>query len=140
MATNLKSVETESCDTITKVEGNAANAKQCASESSNDPKQYICGVAVSLEIIGGKWKGVILWHLCHKTLRFSQLRRRLQGVTQKMLTQQLRELERDGLVNRKVYAEVPPRVEYSLTELGRTLEPTLRQLCDWGRAYNDNYR
>ena len=72
---------------------------------------YICGVAVSLEIIGGKWKGVILWHLCHKTLRFSQLRRRLQGVTQKMLTQQLRELERDQLVNRKVYAEVPPRVE-----------------------------
>ena len=114
MGTNLKSVETEPCDMITKVEGNAANAKQCASESSNDPKQYICGVAVSLEIIGGKWKGVILWHLCHKTLRFSQLRRRLQGVTQKMLTQQLRELERDGLVNRKVFAEVPPRVEYSL--------------------------
>lgn len=140
MATNLKSVETEPCDTVTKVKGNAANAKQCFSESSNDSKQYICGVAVSLEIIGGKWKGVILWHLCHKTLRFSQLRRRLQGVTQKMLTQQLRELERDGLVNRKVYAEVPPRVEYSLTELGRTLEPTLRQLCDWGRAYNDDYR
>ncbi|NQY17530.1 MAG: helix-turn-helix transcriptional regulator [Alteromonas sp.] len=100
----------------------------------------MCGVAVSLEIIGGKWKGVILWHLCHKTLRFSQLRRRLQGVTQKMLTQQLRELERDGLVNRKVYAEVPPRVEYSLTELGRTLEPTLRQLCDWGRTYNDEHK
>ena len=106
----------------------------------SEPMQYICGVAVSLEIIGGKWKGVILWHLCHKTLRFSQLRRRLQGVTQKMLTQQLRELERDGLVNRKVYAEVPPRVEYSLTELGRTLEPTLRQLCDWGRTYNDEHK
>ena len=106
----------------------------------SEPKQNICGVAVSLEIIGGKWKGVILWHLCHKTLRFSQLRRRLQGVTQKMLTQQLRELERDGLVNRKVYAEVPPRVEYSLTELGRTLEPTLRQLCDWGRTYNDEHK
>ncbi|WP_334020393.1 winged helix-turn-helix transcriptional regulator [Alteromonas sp. S015] len=140
METNSKSVETESCGTVTKVEGNASNAKQCSSESANDSRQYICGVAVSLEIIGGKWKGVILWHLCHKTLRFSQLRRRLQGVTQKMLTQQLRELERDGLVNRKVYAEVPPRVEYSLTELGRTLEPTLRQLCDWGRAYNDDYR
>lgn len=101
---------------------------------------YICGVAVSLEIIGGKWKGVILWHLCHKTLRFSQLRRRLQGVTQKMLTQQLRELERDQLVNRKVYAEVPPRVEYSLTDLGRTLEPTLRQLCDWGKDFHDQHR
>jgi DNA-binding HxlR family transcriptional regulator len=114
--------------------------KESERESNQDTPQYICGVAVSLEIIGGKWKGVILWHLCHKTLRFSQLRRRLQGVTQKMLTQQLRELERDKLVNRKVYAEVPPRVEYSLTELGRTLEPTLRQLCEWGKDYNDNHR
>ncbi|WP_334031127.1 winged helix-turn-helix transcriptional regulator [Alteromonas sp. P256] len=114
--------------------------KESECESNQETPQYVCGVAVSLEIIGGKWKGVILWHLCHKTLRFSQLRRRLQGVTQKMLTQQLRELERDKLVNRKVYAEVPPRVEYSLTELGRTLEPTLRQLCEWGKDYNDNHR
>jgi len=114
--------------------------KESERENNQETPQYICGVAVSLEIIGGKWKGVILWHLCHKTLRFSQLRRRLQGVTQKMLTQQLRELERDKLVNRKVYAEVPPRVEYSLTELGRTLEPTLRQLCEWGKDYNDNHR
>lgn len=114
--------------------------KESERESNQETPQYICGVAVSLEIIGGKWKGVILWHLCHKTLRFSQLRRRLQGVTQKMLTQQLRELERDKLVNRKVYAEVPPRVEYSLTELGRTLEPTLRQLCEWGKDYDDNHR
>jgi DNA-binding HxlR family transcriptional regulator len=114
--------------------------KESERENNQETPQYICGVAVSLEIIGGKWKGVILWHLCHKTLRFSQLRRRLQGVTQKMLTQQLRELERDKLVNRKVYAEVPPRVEYSLTELGRTLEPTLRQLCEWGKHYNDDHR
>ena len=114
--------------------------KESERESNQETPQYICGVAVSLEIIGGKWKGVILWHLCHKTLRFSQLRRRLQGVTQKMLTQQLRELERDKLVNRKVYAEVPPRVEYSLTELGRTLEPTLRQLCEWGKHYNEDHR
>ncbi len=108
--------------------------------TQRDTQQHICGVAVSLELIGGKWKGVILWHLCHKTLRFSQLRRRLPGVTQKMLTQQLRELERDELVNRVVYAEVPPRVEYSLTDLGRTLEPTLRQLCRWGQNYHNNYR
>jgi DNA-binding HxlR family transcriptional regulator len=114
--------------------------KESERENNQETPQYICGVAVSLEIIGGKWKGVILWHLCHKTLRFSQLRRRLQGVTQKMLTQQLRELERDKLVNRKVYAEVPPRVEYSLTELGRTLEPTLRQLCEWGKHYNEDHR
>ena len=108
--------------------------------TENETRQHICGVAVSLELIGGKWKGVILRHLCHKTLRFSQLRRRLPGVTQKMLTQQLRELERDNLVNRVVYAEVPPRVEYSLTTLGRSLEPTLRQLCSWGQAYHEDYR
>ncbi|MBJ2128457.1 helix-turn-helix transcriptional regulator [Alteromonas sp. IB21] len=139
MTANLTRVEAEKADGIVTVDSiNAKSAK--IGEKENDAAQYVCGVAVSLEIIGGKWKGVILWHLCHKTLRFSQLRRRLQGVTQKMLTQQLRELERDGLVNRKVYAEVPPRVEYSLTDLGRTLEPTLRQLCDWGRTYNDEHR
>ncbi|GMM72732.1 hypothetical protein MTsDn5_26840 [Alteromonas gracilis] len=139
MTANLTRVEAEKNDGIVTVDSiNAKSAK--IGEKENDTAQYVCGVAVSLEIIGGKWKGVILWHLCHKTLRFSQLRRRLQGVTQKMLTQQLRELERDGLVNRKVYAEVPPRVEYSLTDLGRTLEPTLRQLCDWGRTYNDEHR
>ena len=139
MTANLTRVEAEKADGIVTVD--SVNSKSTKiRESGNDAAQYICGVAVSLEIIGGKWKGVILWHLCHKTLRFSQLRRRLQGVTQKMLTQQLRELERDGLVNRKVYAEVPPRVEYSLTDLGRTLEPTLRQLCDWGRAYNEDHR
>lgn len=139
MTANLTRVEAEKADGIVTVDSiNAKSAK--IGEKENDSAQYVCGVAVSLEIIGGKWKGVILWHLCHKTLRFSQLRRRLQGVTQKMLTQQLRELERDGLVNRKVYAEVPPRVEYSLTELGHTLESTLRQLCDWGRAYNEDHR
>lgn len=89
---------------------------------------------MTLELIGGKWKGVILWHLTQKTLRFSQLKRRLPGITQKMLTQQLRELERDKLVHRKVYAEVPPRVEYSLTELGLTLQPILQEMCAWGRS------
>jgi len=95
---------------------------------------YLCTVTVTLEIIGGKWKAVILWHLTHKTLRFSQLQRRLPGITQKMLTQQLRELERDGMVHRQVYAEVPPRVEYSLTPEGRTLAPLLSLMCEWGRA------
>lgn len=98
--------------------------------------EYICGVAVTLELIGGKWKGVILWHLSLKTLRFSQLKRRLSGVTQKMMTQQLRELERDGLVHREVFAEVPPRVEYSMTDLGRTLQPTLQLMCNWGRKFD----
>ncbi len=97
--------------------------------------EYRCTVGVTLDIIGGKWKAVILWHLSHKTLRFSQLQRRLPGITQKMLTQQLRELERDGMVHRQVYAEVPPRVEYSLTQEGITLNPILAQMCEWGKAY-----
>ncbi len=97
--------------------------------------EYRCTVGVTLDIIGGKWKAVILWHLSHKTLRFSQLQRRLAGVTQKMLTQQLRELERDGMVHRQVYAEVPPRVEYSLTEEGMTLKPILTLMCQWGQGY-----
>lgn len=96
---------------------------------------YRCPVEITLEVIGGKWKALALWHLSHKTLRFSQLRRRLPRVTQKMLTQQLRELERDGLVHREVFAEVPPRVEYSLTDLGLTLVPLLRRMCDWGRTF-----
>jgi DNA-binding HxlR family transcriptional regulator len=98
--------------------------------------EYRCGVEVTLNLIGGKWKGLILWHLCQKTLRFSQLRRRIDGVTQKMLTQQLRELERDGLVHREVYAEVPPRVEYSMTEKGQTLKPLLGEMCRWGQEYS----
>ncbi|MBU3020998.1 helix-turn-helix domain-containing protein [Aestuariibacter sp. A3R04] len=109
------------------------------SELSPCQPDYLCGVAVALSLIGGKWKGVILWHLTFKTLRFSQLRRRLQGVTQKMLTQQLRELEKDGLIHREVYAEVPPKVEYSLTERGASLQPMLQQLCDWGRNYHNNH-
>lgn len=94
---------------------------------------YLCGVALTLEMIGGKWKGVILWHLLNKTLRFSQLQRRIPKITQKMLTQQLRELERDHLIHRKVYAEVPPRVEYSLTLKGESLSDILKMMCDWGR-------
>lgn len=98
-------------------------------------KPYRCGVEVTLEVIGGKWKGVILWHLTHKTLRFSQLQRRMPGITQKMLTQQLRELEADGLVHREVFAEVPPRVEYSLSQKGRTVSPILAQMCEWGKKH-----
>lgn len=96
---------------------------------------YECPVKLAIDIIGGKWKSVILWHLIHKTLRFSQLQRRLTGITQKMLTQQLRELERDGIIHRQVYPEVPPRVEYSLTDEGKTLEPVIRQMMEWGKEY-----
>ena len=96
---------------------------------------YRCTVSVTLDIIGGKWKSLILWQLSFKTLRFSQLKRRLSKVTQKMLTQQLRELERDGLIHRKVYAEVPPRVEYSLTPLGISVIPILQLMYQWGQDY-----
>ncbi len=109
--------------------------KNSAQAEQNGEQGYRCGVEISLELIGGKWKGVILWHLTFKTLRFSQLKRRLEGVTQKMLTQQLRELERDKLIHREVFAEVPPKVEYSLTELGQTLQPVLKSMCEWGQQY-----
>jgi DNA-binding HxlR family transcriptional regulator len=89
----------------------------------------------TLDLIGGKWKGVILFRLLEGTKRFGELRRLLCKITQRSLTQQLRELEADGLVARKVYAEVPPRVEYSLTPRGHSLEPVLAALMEWGNAH-----
>lgn len=94
----------------------------------------LCPVEATLDMIGGKWKGVILFRLTGGTKRFGELRKLLPKVTQRTLTQQLRELEADGLVARKVFAEVPPKVEYSLTELGRSLKPVLVKLKDWGQA------
>ncbi len=97
----------------------------------------ICPVATTVEIIGGKWKTMILYYLLQKTRRFNELRRLLPSVTQQMLTTQLRELERDGVVDRKVYAEVPPKVEYSLTPSGRSLEPILLLMQDWGVQHRE---
>lgn len=94
-----------------------------------------CPVEGALQLIDGKWKGVILYHLLEETMRFNALRRRLPHVTQRMLTNQLRELEADGLIHREVYAEVPPRVEYSLTERGRSLAPVIAALKSWGDRY-----
>ena len=88
-------------------------------------------------MIGGKWKGVILSHLLDGTKRFNELRREVPNVTQRMLTLQLRELEEDGIVHRKIYQQIPPRVEYSLTEFGRSLELILLLLRDWGQRYID---
>ncbi|MFD5871941.1 winged helix-turn-helix transcriptional regulator [Streptomyces sp. NPDC060322] len=94
---------------------------------------YICGIDAALDVVSGKWKGLILWELdAHRVRRFSELRRGLPGVSEKMLTQHLREMEADGLVHRTVHAEVPPRVEYSLTEHGRTLNSALGPLGVWG--------
>jgi DNA-binding HxlR family transcriptional regulator len=91
-----------------------------------------CPAQRTLDVLGGRWKVPILYYLSQKTRRFSDLRRQLPGCTQKMLTQQLRELERDGVVHRKVYPQVPPKVEYSLTDLGRSLKPVISAMCRWG--------
>jgi DNA-binding HxlR family transcriptional regulator len=96
-----------------------------------------CPVEACLEVIGGKWKGLIVFYLLGGTRRFNELRRLLPGVTQRMLTRQLRELEADRLILRTVYDEVPPRVEYSLTEFGKTLETIIRMLQKWGTEYLD---
>lgn len=92
-----------------------------------------CRADLTLEVIGGKWKAVILWHVHGKTRRFNELQRLMPGVTHKVLAQQLRALERDGVISRTVYAAVPPAVEYALTERGRTLWPIVDALCEWGR-------
>ena len=88
-----------------------------------------------MDLIGGKWKGVLLYRLLEGTQRFSSLKRSLPAITQRMLTKQLRELEEAGLVSRLVYAEVPPRVEYSLSPLGRSLSPIIAALRSWGENY-----
>jgi DNA-binding HxlR family transcriptional regulator len=92
-----------------------------------------CPAEMTLSVIGGRWKVPILYHLSGTVVRFSELKRKLPGVTQKMMTQQLREMERDGLVKRKVYPQVPPKVEYSLTALGESLKPVVASMCKWGK-------
>ena len=94
-----------------------------------------CSVARTVDLIGGKWKAVILFYLLDGTLRFNELRRKIPGITQRMLTLQLRELEADKLVERTVYPVVPPHVEYALSPFGQTLEPVLREMRDWGTRY-----
>lgn len=96
---------------------------------------YNCPVEATLDLIGGKYKALILWHLSDSILRFSELRHRIPKATPKMLTQQLRELENQELIHREVYPVIPPKVEYSLTETGRSLMPILVAMRDWGAAY-----
>ncbi|WP_037282942.1 winged helix-turn-helix transcriptional regulator [Saccharibacillus sacchari] len=98
-------------------------------------KKYNISVEATLEVIGGKWKCVILCHLTHGKLRTSELKRLMPSITQKMLTQQLRELEEDGIINRIAYNQVPPKVEYELSEYGQSLRGILDSLCNWGMVH-----
>jgi len=98
-------------------------------------KKYNISVEATLEVIGGKWKCVILCHLTHGRKRTSELKRIMPSITQKMLTQQLRELEKDGIVNRISYNQVPPKVEYELSEYGSSLTTILDSLCAWGEKH-----
>ncbi|MFD4353685.1 winged helix-turn-helix transcriptional regulator [Nocardia sp. NPDC058518] len=98
---------------------------------------FDCPVEVTLDVIGGKWKGMIVFHLSAGTARFNEMRRVMPHVTQRMLTAQLRELERDGVLTRAVYAEVPPRVEYELTDFGRGLVPIIELMETWGEQYRE---
>jgi len=95
----------------------------------------LCAVARTVDLIGGKWKAVILFYLLDGTLRFNELRRKIPGITQRMLTLQLRELEADGLVDRTVYPVVPPHVEYALSPFGRSLRPILLEMREWGARH-----
>ncbi|OBC13411.1 HxlR family transcriptional regulator [Mycobacterium sp. 852013-50091_SCH5140682] len=96
----------------------------------------LCPVETTLAVIGGKWKAVLIFHLMHGgTHRFAELRRKVPGISERVLTSQLRELVRDGVVRREVFPEIPPRVEYSLTEYGETLRPVTDAMCAWGKRH-----
>lgn len=109
--------------------------KMCREKNLNG-KKYRCFFELTLQLIGGKWKPVILYHLALEgVLRFGEMRRGIPAVTERMLTKCLRELEADGLVARKVYRQVPPKVEYSLTDMGQSLIPILKDMRNWGERY-----
>ena len=97
-------------------------------------KNYHCAMDITMDYIGGKWKTIVLWYLKDGTLRFGELKKQIPDITEKMLSIQLKTLEEDGLIKRKVFAEVPLRVEYSLTDFGKSLIPVLDAIAKWGRT------
>jgi DNA-binding HxlR family transcriptional regulator len=98
-------------------------------------KDYSCGLEAALDVVGGKWKVLILWALRSEAHRFGELRRLVQGISEKMLIQHLKEMEADGIVKRRDFKEVPPRVDYALTSFGQSLHAALAPLCDWGTLH-----
>lgn len=100
-------------------------------------KGYHCPIEAVMDIVGGKYKAIILYHLMDATLRYNEIQKEVPQATPKMLSQQLKELEADGIINRVLYPVVLPKTEYSLTELGKTLVPVIKALCDWGEYYFD---
>lgn len=102
-------------------------------------KVYHCALDITMHYIGGKWKTVVLWYLIKGPKRFSELKRQIPDITEKMLSLQLKELEADGIISRKIYPEVPPRVEYAFTEEGKTLIPALEEIAAWGRYIGKKY-
>lgn len=105
------------------------------SNGSTTTTTYHCGIGPAFAVIGGKWKAALLWELREGPLRYGELKRRMNGVTEKMLIQQLRDLEQDQLLTRQIYPQAPPRVEYSLTEWGGRLNAALGPIADWGALY-----
>lgn len=103
-----------------------------ARQRANGRKAVSCPVENTIEAIGGRWKVLVIHHLLERPQRFGELTRRLNGISARTLTKQLRELERDGVIDRHVHRQIPPKVEYSLTDLGRALEPVLHAMHDWG--------
>lgn len=113
----------------------SACSPACSCGAEKNRSTVHCPVEATIRLIGGKYKSLILWKLVTRTRRFSELHREIAGATAKMLTQQLRELEADGLVRREVFPVVPPRVEYSLTPFGRSIRPVLEAMYAWGSGY-----
>lgn len=119
---------------------NEKNNLPAVQKSPTNDAMHDCPVTTAIDVIGGKWKVIILYQLRGKTLRFGELKRRIPSITQKMLSQQLRELEKNKLLTRKVYAEVPPKVEYTSTVLATKLNSALDALCAWGAEYEEAHK
>ena len=104
-------------------------------EAGTRARHVCCPLEATLDVIGGRWKGLILYHLLRGDRRYGEMQRLLPAVSQRMLTLQLRELEENGIIHREIFRQIPPKVEYSLTEFGRSLEPVLLAMCEWGKQY-----